>query len=414
MKVAVIGAGPAGLFVASQLKYSEVTVFEANSKPGVKLNITGKGRCNLTNACSVEEFMENVVTNPRFLYSALRSFTPTDTVEFFEKNGLRLVTERGRRVFPASNKASDVTATLVNLCKHNNTEFVYSQVKSVAKNQDESFNVTDSLGKIRNFDKLILCTGGISYPETGSDGSGYLLAKQLGHSITGPYPALVPIETNEDVSSLAFLDLKNVRVKVVDGKRTYEDFGDAEFFKKGLCGPTVLSLSSKINKSELSQLEIYLDLKPALTEEMLENRLLREFVKKENKTVLDVAKTLLPTKMIAYYLSFCSVSGDKRTDRVTKEDRKNLIRGLKAMRFTVKRLSDVSRGIVTSGGVNVKEINPSDMQSKMVKGLYFAGEIIDVDALTGGYNIQIALSTARLVAEHINKVEKEKINGYSD
>ncbi|MBO5223069.1 MAG: NAD(P)/FAD-dependent oxidoreductase [Clostridia bacterium] len=414
MKVAVIGAGPAGLFVASQLKYSEVTVFEANSKPGVKLNITGKGRCNLTNACSVEEFMENVVTNPRFLYSALRSFTPTDTVEFFEKNGLRLVTERGRRVFPASNKASDVTATLVNLCKHNNTEFVYSQVKSVAKNQDESFNVTDSLGEIRNFDKLILCTGGISYPETGSDGSGYLLAKQLGHSITGPYPALVPIETNEDVSSLAFLDLKNVRVKVVDGKRTYEDFGDAEFFKKGLCGPTVLSLSSKINKSELSQLEIYLDLKPALTEETLENRLLREFAKKENKTVLDVAKTLLPTKMIAYYLSFCSVSGDKRTDRVTKEDRKNLIRGLKAMRFTVKRLSDVSRGIVTSGGVNVKEINPSDMQSKMVKGLYFAGEIIDVDALTGGYNIQIALSTARLVAEHINKVEKEKINGYSD
>ncbi len=405
MKVAVIGAGPAGLFLASQLG-CKVTVFETNSKVGVKLNITGKGRCNLTNACTVEEFMENVVTNPRFLYSALKSFSPFETIEFFENNGLSLVTERGRRVFPASNKASDVTAMLVSLCKNNGVQFIYAKVKSIQP-KEIGFCVTDDTGKAYTFDKVVICTGGVSYPETGSDGSGYTIAKQFGHTIVGPYPALVPIETNENVSSLSFLDLKNVKVKVVDGKKVHEDFGEVEFYKKGLCGPTVLSMSSKINKSDLSKVEIYLDLKPALSEEALDNRLLREFAKKENKTAGDVARTLLPSKMIDYWLSYCSVSYAKRVDIITKEDRKNLINGLKAMRFTVKRLADVSRGIVTSGGVSVKEINPSDMQSKKVKGLYFAGEIIDVDALTGGYNIQIALSTAKLVANAINKEIKE-------
>lgn len=406
MKVAIIGAGPAGLFIASQLKSSEVTVFEANSKVGVKLNITGKGRCNLTNACSVEEFMENVVTNPRFLYSALRAFTPSDTIDFFEGNGLELVTERGRRVFPASNKALDVTNKLYELCKKNKVSFIYEKVKAV-KVHGSGFCLTDAQNTTYSFDKVVLCTGGVSYPETGSDGSGYVIAKELGHSIIGPYPALVPIETMEDVSALAFLDLKNVQIKAVYGKKTYTEFGEVEFFKKGLCGPTVLSLSSRINKSDLGNVRIYLDLKPALSEEALENRLLREFAKKENKTVGDVAKTLLPSKIINYYLSYCHVPEDKKVDRVTKEERKSLISGLKSMSFSIKRLSDVSRGIVTSGGVCVKEIDPSCMKSKKVNGLYFAGEIIDVDALTGGYNIQIALSTAKLVVESINKEEKE-------
>ncbi|MBE5732994.1 MAG: NAD(P)/FAD-dependent oxidoreductase [Clostridiales bacterium] len=412
MKVAVIGAGPAGLFVSSQLKYSEVTIFESNTKPGVKLNITGKGRCNITNACTVDEFLENVVTNPRFLYSAMRAFSPNDTIETFEKNGLELVTERGRRVFPKSGKAQDVTATLINMCKNGRTKFVYQKVRDV-KTDGDGFIVVQEDGSENVFDRVVLCTGGVSYPETGSNGSGFEIAKNLGHTISDLYPALVPIETNEDVSSLAFLDLKNVKVKAVCGKKTYEEFGDAEFFKKGLCGPTVLSLSSKINKTDLNKTEIYLDLKPALSEETLENRLLREFSKKENKTVEDVARTLLPSKMISYYLSYCKILANKRVDRVTKEERRALMLGLKSMKFTIKRLSDISRGIVTCGGVNVKEINPTDMQSKKVKGLYFAGEIIDVDALTGGYNIQIALSTAKLVAESVNKEEKEKQNGYS-
>ena len=405
MKIAVIGAGPAGLFVASQLVNSSVTVFEANAKAGVKLNITGKGRCNLTNACSVEEFMENVVTNPRFLYSAMRTFSTLDTMETFENNGLELVTERGRRVFPKSGKAQDVTATLVKMCKRNGVSFVFEKVTNLKKTES-GFDL-ETNGESYQFDKVVVCTGGVSYPETGSDGDGYKFAKSLGHSVVGPYPALVPIETNEDVSSLAFLDLKNVKVKAVDGKKTYEEFGDAEFFKKGLCGPTVLSISSRINKSDLSKVEIYLDLKPALNEETLENRLLREFAKKENKTIEDVARTLLPSKMIAYYLTYCKIPIEKRVDRITKEERKSLINGLKAMHFTVKKLSDVTRGIVTSGGVIVKEINPTDMQSKLVKGLYFAGEIIDIDALTGGYNIQIALSTAKLVAIALNNEEKE-------
>ncbi len=413
MKVAVIGAGPAGLFVASQLKYSEVTVYEANANPGVKLNITGKGRCNLTNACTVEEFLENVVTNPRFLYSAMRCFSTSDTIDIFEKNGLELITERGRRVFPKSGKAQDVTLALVKMCKKNaNTKFVFQKVMSI-KATGNNFIVVTNNGSEYVYDKVVLCTGGVSYPETGSDGSGFDIAKNLGHSVTELRPALVPIETNEDVSSLAFLDLKNVRVKAVCGKKTYEEFGDAEFFKKGLCGPTILSLSSKINKLDLSNIEIYLDLKPALSDEMLQNRLLREFSKKENKTIEDVAKTLLPSKIVAYYLSYCGIPKDKNVDRITKEERRALLLGLKSMKFTVKRLSDISRGIVTSGGINVKEINPVDMQSKKVKGLYFAGEIIDIDALTGGYNIQIALSTAKLVAESVNKEEKEKNNGYS-
>lgn len=406
MKVAIIGAGPAGLFSACQLKYSSVTVFETNEKAGVKLNITGKGRCNITNLCSAEEFLENVVTNPRFLYSAIRNFSPIDTVKFFNDNGLELVTERGKRVFPATNKASSVTALLTGLCKKNGVNFVYSKIKRI-RTQSCGFLVTDCNGKEYQFDKVILCTGGVSYPQTGSDGNGYQLAKSLGHTTTKLFPALVPIETNEDVSSLAFLDLKNVKLKAVDRKKTYEEFGEVEFYKKGLCGPTVLSLSSKINKSELCNVCIYLDLKPALSEETLDNRFLREFAKKENKTAEDVAKTLLPTKMVEYYLDYCKVSPNKRVHTITKEERRNLVAGLKGMKFTVKRLADITRGIVTCGGISVKEINPANMQSKTTKGLYFAGEIIDVDALTGGFNIQIALSTAKLVADSINEEEKE-------
>lgn len=406
MKVAIIGAGPAGMFCANKLENCQVSVYEKNSKVGVKLNITGKGRCNITNDCNCEEFLENVVTNPRFLYSAIRSFNCQDTIAFFESNGLQLVTERGRRVFPLSGKATDVSACIYNQCKKKGVDFVFEDVKDIKQSETGFIVNTDKTSK--EFDKVVLCCGGVSYPETGSDGFGYKAAKKFGHTIVEPTSALVPIETNEDVSSLAFLDLKNVSIKAIDGKKVYEEFGEVEFFKKGLCGPTVLSISSRINKSQLDKIKLMLDLKPALSKETLENRILREFAKKENKTVQDVAKTLLPSKMIDYYLSYAKVPFDKKVDRVTKEERKSLINSLKSMEFTVKKLADITRGIVTNGGISTKEINPSSMQSKIINGLYFAGEIIDVDALTGGYNIQIALSTANLVAQDINKQSKEK------
>lgn len=400
MRVAIIGAGVAGMFVALNLKNCDVTIFEKNAKPGVKLNITGKGRCNLTNDCTVEEFLTNVVTNPRFMFSAINAFSPSDTIEFFEKNNLELVTQRGNRVFPKSEKASDVTDCLYGLCKKNKVKFVFKKVNDVNKRGEEF--LIDCDGVYESFDKVVVCCGGVSYPETGSDGDGYKIAKNFSHTIASPRPALVPIETLQNVSSLAGLNLKNVKISATCNKKTFSLFGEVEFFKKGLCGPTVLSLSSMLNKYDLSQVEISLDLKPALDVQTLDRRILRELSAPKNKIVYDVVKTLLPIQMIDYYLSYCNVYSQTGVNFLTKEERARLVNGLKDMRFSIKKLVDVQRGIVTCGGVSVKEINPKTMMSKIVDGLYFAGEIIDVDALTGGYNIQIALSTAFAVASAIN------------
>lgn len=401
MKVAIIGAGVAGMFTALNIKNCAVTVFERNAKPGVKLNITGKGRCNITNNCAVEEFLSNVITNPRFMYSAVNAFSPTDTINFFEKNGLEVVTERGNRVFPKSQKASSVTACLYDLCKKNGVKFVFEKVCSIRKN-DEGFTVSYK-DKKEIFDKVVVCCGGVSYPETGSDGDGYEIAKSFSHTVTAIKPALVPIETEENVSSLAGLNLKNVRISAFYGKKTFSLFGESEFFKKGLCGPTVLSLSSMINKFDAKQITLSLDLKPALDEQTLDKRILRELADVKNKTVYEVVKTLLPVQLIDYYLKYCKVLPQTLVTGLTKEQRLSLLKGLKNMTFSIKKLSDVERGIVTSGGVDVKEINPKTMMSKIVNGLYFAGEVLDVDALTGGYNIQIALSTAFAVARAINE-----------
>ena len=401
MKIAIIGAGVAGMFTALNIKNCDVTIFERNTKPGVKLNITGKGRCNITNNCTVEEFLPNVITNPRFMYSAINAFSPVDTINFFEKHGLEVVTERGNRVFPKSRKASDVTACLYTLCKKNGVKFVYDKVLDVRKNH-EGFIVSCSEKK-DVFDKVVVCCGGASYPETGSDGDGYKIAKAFMHNVTSLRSALVPIETEQNVSSLAGLNLKNVRISAFCGKKTYSLFGEAEFFKRGLCGPTVLSLSSMINKLDLKQVAISLDLKPALDEVTLDKRILRELSDVKNKTILDVIRTLLPAQMIEYYLNSCKISPQTSVKVLTKEQRQTLVKGLKNMPFSIKKLADVERGIVTCGGVDVKEINPKTMMSKIVDGLYFAGEVIDVDALTGGYNIQIALSTAYAVARAINE-----------
>ena len=400
MKVAIIGAGVAGMFVALNLKNCDVTVYERNANPGVKLNITGKGRCNITNDCSNEEFLANVVTNPRFMFSAINTFSPSDTIDFFAKNNLELVTERGNRVFPKSKKASDVSACLYGSCKRNKVKFVFNKVIKVAKSVEEF--IVHCENSYEFYDKVVVCCGGASYPETGSDGNGYEIAKTLSHSITELRPALVPIETKQNVSILAGLNLRNVKLSAICGKKTFTFFGEVEFFKKGLCGPTVLSLSSMLNKCDLSQVEISLDLKPALDRTTLDKRILREINDIKSKTVYDVIKTLLPLQMIDYYLSYCKVSPQIETNSLTKVDRASLINGLKDMKFTIKKLVGVDRGIVTCGGVSVKEINPKTMMSKLVDGLYFAGEIIDVDALTGGYNIQIALSTAYAVASAIN------------
>ena len=393
MKIAVVGAGPAGLLAAAEAAAhgAETVLLERNEKPGKKLYITGKGRCNVTNLCSPRDFLEKVVRNPKFLYGALFAFTPEDTVKLLNSNGVSTKVERGNRVFPLSDKASDVTAALVKHADRSGVRFVYENVDAI-KRDEGKFIVSTRSGK-NIFDKVILACGGVSYPSTGSNGDGFKLAAALGHRVTPLLPALVPIILVQDVKPLQGLSLKNVTVSVSDGKKEYSLFGEMLFTARGVSGPVALYLSSLINREELSELKMKIDLKPALSYEKLDKRMLGDFEKFKNKQFKNSLDEMLPKSMIPYIIKLSGILPEKPVNSVTKAEREKLVGLLKGLEFDISALGAVEEGIVTSGGVDVREVNPKTMESRVAPGLYFAGEMLDVDALTGGYNIQIALST---------------------
>lgn len=404
-KVIVIGAGPAGMMAAiSAAENHEVTLLEGNERIGKKLFITGKGRCNVTNAKDISEFFDFIPGNPHFLYSALYTYTNIDVMNFFENAGVKLKVERGSRVFPNSDKSSDIISGLsrgldeagVNLRLH-------SKVKDVIFNNNKiEAVILESGAKIKG-DYFIITTGGKSYPLTGSTGIGFDLAKKMGHTIVEPKPSLVPIEIEEAwVRELQGLSLRNIELKIKNKKNSkvvYSGQGEMLFTHFGISGPLVLSGSRFIKDGE--KFEISLDLKPALEEKQLDLRIQKDFKKNLNKDFKNSLDELLPKKLIPVIIELSGIDENKKVNSITKEERRTLLNLLKNLTFSVKGLRDIAEAIVTAGGVSTKEIDPSTMQSKIVDNLYFAGEVIDVDAFTGGYNVQIALSTGYLAGKSI-------------
>ncbi len=400
MTTVVIGGGASGMMcaiVAAQ-KGNKVILLEKNEKLGKKIYITGKGRCNLTNNVLPNDFLNNVTTNKKFLFSAINRFSPQDVIDFFEINGLKLKTERGNRVFPESDHASEVTKTLDKLLKKESVDVrLNTKVLNVDILGDNCFKVvTGNYSFI--CDSVVICTGGVSYPLTGSTGDGYVFAKRLGHTVTNLKPSLCGIELlGNDFIELQGLSLKNVSISLfVEDKKIYNDFGEMLFTHFGVSGPIVLSASCFLNKYIDKSAYICIDLKPALTDDVLDNRLLNEFSANNNKEITNVLTALLPKSMIKIFLRRCSISPVKKCSEITKEERKKMINVLKNFKFSVKGLRPIEEAIVTSGGIDVSEINPKTMESKLIKGLFFAGEVVDVDAFTGGFNMQIALSTGYL------------------
>lgn len=392
MKIAVIGGGPAGMMAALTAANADVTLFEKNEKLGKKLYISGKGRCNLTNNCSVNEFLNNVATNPKFLLGALNKFSPADTMEFCQLHGLPLKTERGNRVFPLSDKSSDVTKMLSDELTRKGVK-VLLNCPIISMERCANGFVLTSNDETFLFDKVILATGGLSYSATGSTGDGYRFATNLGHQIVQPKPALCRILC-KNTKPLEGLSLKNVIVKAErKGKVLDSEFGEMVFADNGIGGPAVLTLSSRINKTELNGVNIGIDLKPALNTDVLDARILRDFSVKMNKNFVNSLDELLPARLIKYVAAQSGIPFEKKVNQITAAERARLVSAVKDLCFEFVSLDDVEYGIVTSGGVDTTQINPSTMESKLIKGLFFAGELIDVDAFTGGFNIQIALST---------------------
>ena len=407
MKIAIIGAGASGLFAGGVLSEKhEVTIFDKNEKCGKKLYITGKGRCNLTNNCSQEQFLANTVNGSKFMFSSIHQLSPQDIIDFFEKHGLITKTERGGRVFPASDKSSDVIKALLKHCK--DVKFEYnSKVEKILKTE-KGFEIIlkkEENKKEKNVladyiaDKVVIATGGESYKATGSDGSGYILAKSFGHTLEKLVPALCPIKLKEDLKELEGLSLKNVSLKAdIDGKKK-EIFGEMLFTDKGISGPIALSMSSFINRA--GNVKLSLDLKPALTEEQLEKRLLRDFDGNKNKNLSYILKGLMPNSLSMFFAKKCGLNLEKKVHDVLKEERKIIIDNLKNLPLAYNGLYPIDAGIITSGGVSLKEVNPKTFESKLVKDLYFVGEILDIDALTGGFNLQIAFATSYSCAKNM-------------
>lgn len=403
-KVVVIGGGAAGTMAAYMAAKNghHVTLYEKNEKIGKKLFITGKGRCNVTNACDIEDFFNNVPRNSKFLYSAIYSFTNRDIMEFFEDAGCLLKIERGERVFPVSDHSSDIIGALRRKLEDVGVEVVLNTgIKEVLIKDGQIEGVLLENKKRISADALIVATGGISYPSTGSTGDGYRFAKECGHQVTPLSPALVPLEVSENwVKMLQGLSLKNVSLKAKDGKKTlYEGFGEMMFTHFGITGPLVLSLSSCMKKTEGTQL--YLDLKPALSNEQLDRRILREFEENKNKQFKNSLNRLFPAKMIPVMTELSQINPDKKVNEITREERMFFTNIIKELPMTIVKTRDFQEAIITRGGIDVKEINPSTMESKKVKNLYFAGEVLDTDGLTGGFNLQIAWSTGALAGNSI-------------
>lgn len=407
MRVLVVGGGPAGMMAAIQAakQGNTVTLLEQNEKLGKKLFITGKGRCNVTNDCDVTELFDSVVSNKKFLYSAFYSFSNQDVKDFFEEQGLRLKVERGRRVFPASDKSSDVIKALGNALKKLEVKIrLRTRVDQVLTENDIVCGVRLSDGECLNADKVILATGGVSYKSTGSDGSGFVMAEKLGHQVTKLRPGLVGMCTKEAwVRDMQGLTLKNVAVSIgkKQGKKPlYEDFGELLFTHYGVSGPMILSASSRQgDELEKEDLYIKIDLKPALSKEQLDSRILRDFEERKNADLSNAMVHLLPKSMIPVMLHVCGLDPAKKVNEVTRGEREQLVKGMKEFPLTINGLRDIQEAIITRGGVTVKEVDPSTMESKIVKNLYLAGEMLDLDALTGGYNLQIAWSTGYLAGQ---------------
>ena len=404
-RVVVVGGGAAGMSaaVAAAERGHRVTLLEQNEKLGKKIFITGKGRCNLTNASDMEQIFENIVTNPKFLYSALYGFDNRACMTFFEESGLRLKTERGNRVFPFSDHSSDVIKTLEKKLHRSGVEIrLHTKADKLIVEESRIAGVRDKRGETYAADSVILATGGVSYPSTGSTGDGHRMAEETGHRITTCYPALVPLRIREPwCRDLMGLALKNVTVTVKNGRKVlYEGFGEMLFTHYGVSGPLILSASSYINKlASDNELRLLLDLKPALTMEQLQKRLIREFEQNRQKQFKNALGGLFPARLIPVMLELSCIDPEKKAGEIGKGERNAFAEVIKGLPMTITGTADFNEAIVTKGGVSVRDINPSTMESKIIAGLYFAGELIDVDALTGGYNLQIAWSTGHLAGE---------------
>ena len=415
-KIAVIGCGAAGMMaaLAAAQGSGSVTIFEKNEKPGKKIYITGKGRCNVTNACDVSDYFNYVRRNPRFLYSAVYDFDNTAVMDFFENNGCHLKTERGERVFPVSDHSSDIIRTLFDAVKKAGVKVEFgTEILSIESSAGAVSAVTygrdDEPITREEFDSVIVCTGGMSYPSTGSTGDGYKFAKSMGHTIVDPEPSLAPFEIKEpwckelqglslkNVGLKMFLDDQNSEAKKKKVKPVYDGFGEMLFTHFGVSGPLVLTSSCYYQKTK--NYKLVLDLKPALTDEQLDKRVLRDFEDNLNKSFKNVVGGLFPSKLIPVMIRLSGIDPDKKVNEITKEERLGFVKLIKNLPMTITGTRSFNEAIITKGGVNVKEINPSTMESKLVSGLFFAGEVIDVDTETGGYNLQVAWSTGHLAGK---------------
>ncbi len=404
--VAVVGGGAAGMIaaIAAAENGHKVTLYEHNEKLGKKLFITGKGRCNVTNASDIDEIFNNIVTNSKFLYSSIYTFTNDMVMDFFEKDGLKLKVERGNRVFPASDHSSDVIKVLEKRLKKSGVTVKLNTNVERLLWDDSGIKGIVAENKDIMADAVIMATGGLSYKSTGSDGSGFKMVTGAGHSTSEFSPALVPITIEEDYpKEMQGVSLKNVEVEILNGKKKiYSAFGEMLFTHFGVTGPVILSASSKIIKHlKNGNLTLKIDLKPALTEEQLDTRILRDFKENINRDFKNSLDGLLPKKMIEPIIRYSGIPFDKKVNAITREERRNLVKAFKEFTMTINGIRGYDEAIITHGGVTVKEINPATMESKLIKGLYFAGEMIDVDALTGGYNLQIAWSTGYLAGTSV-------------
>ena len=412
--VIVIGGGPSGMIAAgfAAKAGNKVLLIEKNEKLGKKLFITGKGRCNLTNTADIDEFMKNIPRNSKFMYSSVNSFDNNDLVKLFQFLGMATKVERGGRVFPESDKSSDVLKALEKFMQQNKvTVRLNTKVKEVVATDGCIKAVLLDNDELIDCKNVVICTGGLSYPLTGSTGDGYAMAKKLGHTVTDLLPSLVPLVVKEElIKQLQGLSLKNVAIKVVvDGKNIYDDFGEMLFTHYGLSGPIILSASfyitSYLKKQKTPQ--IIIDMKPALTFDELDKRIQRDFEKNVNKQFKNSLNDLLPQKMIPVVLYLSGIDENKEVHQITKEERKKLVELIKGFNCTIVGTRPIAEAIITSGGISLKEVNPKTMESKLIKGLYFAGEILDIDAFTGGFNLQIAFSTGFTAAVNINKASEE-------
>ena len=405
-KVLIIGGGAAGMMAAAfaAKNGNRVEVFEKNEKLGKKLFITGKGRCNITNAADLEDFFSAVTSNPKFLYSAFYSFTNEQVISFFEELGVRTKVERGGRVFPVSDHSSDVIQALKSEMERLGVKInLNAEVKELITEKNSTIETVDGIrlvsGKKISGDAVIVATGGISYPSTGSTGDGYRFARRCGHKVSELSPSLVPMEVKEwYAGELMGLSLRNIEIRITDGKKKlYQEFGEMLFTHYGVTGPVILSASSVVGKKlKDTELTLHIDLKPALTEEQLDKRVLREFETNHNRQFKNAVDSLFPSKLRPVIVELSGIPEEKKVHEITKEERLRFVRLIKDFTMTLTGLRGYNEAIITKGGVSVKEIDPGTMESKLVKGLYFAGEVLDLDAVTGGYNLQIAWSTGYL------------------